>query len=71
VTKVKEIFQEVIDIVGSQAALARGLGISRQAVSRALNIYGRVPWEWVERIEKITGIPREKLRPDFFPKEKE
>jgi DNA-binding transcriptional regulator YdaS (Cro superfamily) len=42
--------------------LARELGITRGAVSQWL----RVPLSRIVAIEKITGVPRQKLRPDLF-----
>ncbi len=47
------------------SALARQIGISRQAIhlwQRA----GQIPAEYVVAIEAATGIPREMLRPDLF-----
>jgi DNA-binding transcriptional regulator YdaS (Cro superfamily) len=42
--------------------LARSLGITHGAV----NQWRRVPAERVVDVERVTGIPREKLRPDIF-----
>jgi hypothetical protein len=42
--------------------LARALGITHGAV----NQWRRVPAERVVAVERITGIPREVLRPDVF-----
>jgi DNA-binding transcriptional regulator YdaS (Cro superfamily) len=44
------------------AKVANGLGISRAAVS----LWTKVPAEMVVEVEKITGIPREQLRPDLY-----
>jgi len=55
--------REVIKKVGSMNALARALCITRQAIQN----WERVPVPRVIEIEKLTGIPREKLRPDFYP----
>ena len=56
--------ERAIEAAGSQLALARGLGISHQAVAQ----WERVPAERVAEVERITGIPREQLRPDIFRK---
>lgn len=45
-----------------QKDLAGRLGLTPQAVSR----WSRIPPEWVIPIENVTGIPREKLRPDLY-----
>jgi DNA-binding transcriptional regulator YdaS (Cro superfamily) len=47
---------------GLLAKIAHELGVTRAAVAK----WERVPAERVVHIEKITGIPREKLRPDLF-----
>ena len=50
---------------GMPARLARGLGLTRAAVLK----WERVPAERVVEIERITGIAREKLRPDLYARE--
>jgi DNA-binding transcriptional regulator YdaS (Cro superfamily) len=45
-----------------QAEIARGLGLSRAAITR----WQRVPAERVVAVEKITGIARHLLRPDLW-----
>jgi DNA-binding transcriptional regulator YdaS (Cro superfamily) len=47
---------------GMATKIAVGLKISRGSVSR----WRRVPAERVVDVEKITGIPREELRPDLY-----
>jgi hypothetical protein len=47
---------------GTTKALAELVGVSPQAVSA----WDVIPANRVRRIEKITGVPREKLRPDLF-----
>lgn len=49
----------------SQAHLGRLLGISQRAVGKWLQA-GRVPAGRVVDVERVTGIPREKLRPDLY-----
>jgi len=47
---------------GMLAKVAHGLNITRAAVVK----WDKVPAERVVDIERITGIGREKLRPDLF-----
>lgn len=47
---------------GLSAKIALGLGITRGAVAQ----WNAVPSEFVVRIEQITGLPREALRPDLY-----
>lgn len=47
---------------GAVAELARALGISHAAIRQ----WTRVPAERVVEVERITGIPREALRPDLY-----
>jgi DNA-binding transcriptional regulator YdaS (Cro superfamily) len=51
-----------IDHFGNGNRLADALGINRQAIYQ----WEKIPLERVIRIEELTGIPREELRPDFF-----
>jgi hypothetical protein len=53
---------EVIKAAGGVSALARGLRIQRQAVSA----WKRVPPDRVVKVSQITGLPREKIRPDLY-----
>lgn len=50
---------------GLLAKVAHGLGITRAAVVK----WDKVPAERLPEIERITGIPRQKLRPDICPPE--
>jgi len=47
---------------GLQARLARGLGITTAAVAK----WQRVPEDRLVAVERISGISRDKLRPDLF-----
>ena len=48
--------------VGGMAQLAAKLGIARQAIYQ----WSRIPAERVVEVERITGVPRNELRPDIF-----
>jgi DNA-binding transcriptional regulator YdaS (Cro superfamily) len=48
---------------GGGAAIARALGISRQAIYQ----WRRVPPERVIELERLSGVPRSELRPDLYP----
>lgn len=48
----------------TQVVLAKRLGITQGAISQWLK--RGVPPERCKAVEKITGIPREKLRPDIY-----
>ena len=54
--------QMAVKAAGNMSILADGLGLTPQAV-RAWKL---VPVHHLKAIEKITGIPREQLRPDIF-----
>jgi DNA-binding transcriptional regulator YdaS (Cro superfamily) len=53
---------EATQRAGGQARLAKLLGVTRQAVCQ----WKRVPADRVREIERLTGVPREVLRPDLF-----
>lgn len=56
-------FREYLARRGAIANLARGLGITHAAVRQ----WGdRIPAERVVEVERLTGIPREALRPDLY-----
>jgi DNA-binding transcriptional regulator YdaS (Cro superfamily) len=47
---------------GSKYALAKRLGIKAQSI----NDWAQVPINRVVQIERVTGISRQKLRPDLY-----
>ena len=57
---------KAVDVAGGQAALARMLGVSRSTVNSWVKRRNRVTAETAKKIEVITGIKREDLRPDLF-----
>jgi len=58
-----EIVERAAEQVGGLAELARRLGIKHTAFYR----WKSVPPRRVLQIEKLTGIPREEMRPDLYP----
>jgi len=66
----RQAFDDAIRHVGSQAAFARAMSrperpVSQQNVS-SWQRKGRLPADLVLRTEALTGIARERLRPDVF-----
>jgi DNA-binding transcriptional regulator YdaS (Cro superfamily) len=53
---------EALKSAGSAAGLARALGVTRQAIHK----WQRIPAERVRDVERVTGVPRETLRPDLY-----
>lgn len=53
----------------TQADFAARLGVQAPAISKWES--GRVPAEWVLKIEASWGIPRHLIRPDLYPVERE
>lgn len=51
--------------LGGIVALSHSLGLSRGAASQ----WEEIPVDHVARLERLTGIPREVLRPDIFRRE--
>lgn len=60
-----DIFTRLFESVGGATALAERLGV-RQSVVSNWKSRGRIPAERVVEVERITGIPREALRPDLY-----
>lgn len=54
---------DAVFAVRGPSELAADLNISKQAVSA----WQRVPAERVIEVERLTGVPREKQRPDIYP----
>jgi DNA-binding transcriptional regulator YdaS (Cro superfamily) len=48
---------------GLASEVARACDASRQAVGQ----WDEVPWNRVLIVEKVTGVPRHKIRPDIYP----
>jgi DNA-binding transcriptional regulator YdaS (Cro superfamily) len=75
VSGMKKPLERAVEVVGSQAALAKKLGVTPQHVWNWLNRDERVPAEQVLGIERATidvttGEPRVTrfdLRPDLYP----
>lgn len=61
-TEKAEPLRRAIKSVGTAERLAAELRIKPQAISQ----WSQVPLGRVFDVERITGIPREELRPDFF-----
>lgn len=60
------VLEQVITKAGGVVALAKALGgITPAAISQ----WKAVPPRRVVDVERITGIPRYVLRPDYYPKE--
>jgi hypothetical protein len=60
-----EALQEAIKAAGGVRALGRMLGTSHTAIMR----WEKVPAARVVEVERFTGVPRERLRPDLYRQE--
>jgi DNA-binding transcriptional regulator YdaS (Cro superfamily) len=54
---------EAVRAAGGGAALAKHLKLNRQAVYQ----WARIPADHVLTVERVTSIPRHRLRPDLYP----
>jgi hypothetical protein len=61
--KVDKGLKLAIEAAGSARRLAAKLGVSQQAVQQL----ERIPAERVIEVERLTLVPRERLRPDLHP----
>jgi DNA-binding transcriptional regulator YdaS (Cro superfamily) len=59
----EKAIQAAIDKAGGMRPLARAIGVSYQAIQSWKK---RIPAERVLDVERATGIPRDKLRPDLY-----
>lgn len=58
-----------VDLIGSQSAMGRLLGVSQRAVWRWVRENKILPAEHVLKVEAATGISRHLLRPDLYPRD--
>lgn len=56
----------VIEKAGGPSAVGTAIGKTRQAVAKWL----RIPPQHVLTLERLSGIPKEKIRPDIYPPER-
>jgi len=57
--------QIAIEAAGGQRALARAIGVSQSTLSEWVEV-GQIPAHRVVQVEAVTGVKREKLRPDLY-----
>jgi len=57
---------EAVERAGGISALAMALNVTPQAVWKWVHEQGRVPATRVLEVERVSGVPREQLRPDVF-----
>jgi DNA-binding transcriptional regulator YdaS (Cro superfamily) len=57
--------QKAVNKCGGQSALAKALNVSRAHVNRMVKT-GHVPSSQCKKIELLTGVTAEMLRPDIF-----
>lgn len=57
------ILREAVQRAGGMSALAKSIGLSRNAIYKWRT---RIPAERVMDVEKVTGIDRTRLRPDLY-----
>lgn len=60
--------EAAIKKAGSQAALAKQIGVSQGFVNHMLLMRNRVPARLCIPIEQATGVSRHELRPDIYPR---
>jgi DNA-binding transcriptional regulator YdaS (Cro superfamily) len=60
--KMDEGLKLAVEAAGTKYRLAKLLGITPTAVLR----WHRVPMERIVKVEQVTGVPREKLRPELY-----
>lgn len=58
-----EIARKAVEDAGGPAVVCHHLGITRHAIYQ----WKHVPAPHVLRVEKLSGVPRHKLRPDLYP----
>jgi DNA-binding transcriptional regulator YdaS (Cro superfamily) len=57
---------KVVKKAGGQAKVARALEVSPQRVHSWIKTTGKIPGQYVLKMEYLTGVSRDKIRPDIF-----
>ena len=60
------VVDHVIGVYGGASALARRLGVTRNAIN-CWKLKKRVPASRVIELERLTGVSRHLIRPDLYP----
>lgn len=58
--------ERAVEAAGGQTALAKALGIKPQAVQQ----WRKIPVGRIIEVERVTGIPREELRPELYARKR-
>ncbi|WP_144880434.1 transcriptional regulator [Gluconacetobacter diazotrophicus] len=63
------IVDQAIEAAGGAKALGEACNLSRTSVLFWRRLKGGIPPKHVPTVSRVTGIPREDLRPDLFRRE--
>ena len=63
--------KKIIEDAGGYSKVARKLGITKQVVWSWVHVLDGMPPEWVNKFSLKFEVPRNELRPDFYPKSRE
>jgi DNA-binding transcriptional regulator YdaS (Cro superfamily) len=61
-----QVIAKAIEAAGGAEAVAAALGMRSSEGVRLWRVRGKVPDKRVVDLERLSGVPREKLRPDLF-----
>lgn len=64
-----DALKRAVALLGSQAAMARLLGLKQPSVWNWIDKGKPLPAQHVLKVEAATGIPKEDLRPDIYPRD--
>lgn len=63
--------KKIIVDAGGYSKVAEKLGTTKQVVWSWANVLGKVPPKWVNQLSELIKVPRYKIRPDLYPKNRE
>ncbi len=64
-----ETIRRACKAAGGQSAVARALCLGGQGTVSSWIMRGKVPAEYVLRLEALSGVSRHELREDLYPRE--
>lgn len=65
-----QLIADAIEAGGGIGAVAKAIGLTEEGV-RLWRVRGKVPDKHIVEFERLTGVPREQLRPDLYRRDAE
>lgn len=64
--KINEAFRKACFEIGTQTAMAKRLGVTKQYVNQIVKGQCKLGFKYVRLVAEMTSLSREELRPDIY-----